>query len=78
MASYQFVIKANALPKVTASMAFPHEITDVTMRMGEIGEQGTYTVTLSSANELSLDQAVFAFRAVAKQQRAIVGEGRIS
>jgi hypothetical protein len=76
VASYQFVIKENALPQVTARAGFPTEaFEDVTVRLSETNDHGTYTATFSSASQDSLSQACLTFRNLAKAQRAIVGEG---
>lgn len=78
MAAYRFVIKANDLTKVSAAMAFPAEgFEDVDFTMSNVGDHGTYTVTLRSGNERSLNQAVKIFGDFARGQRAVVGEGAI-
>ena len=76
VASYRFVLKANALPRTTAVAAFPAEaFADVQTAFGKVGEHGTYPVTLTSDAQTSLDQACLTFRNLARAQHAIVGEG---
>jgi hypothetical protein len=76
MAAYRFVIKDNALRRITAGAGFAAEaFEDVTVTFGAVNDHGTYPVTFSSASQASLDQACLTFRNLARAQRAIVGEG---